>query len=91
MIHTIYKIPAPDSMHQVIEIYGDRAQAWYEYRVLDGTTGAVILDTASEGSFGRQYGQPEIALRDALMHCTGMADGYTQDAERRAVERSDTH
>ena len=77
-------------MHNVIEIYGDRGQAWYEYRVLDGT-GTVIVDTGAEGSFGRQYGQPEVALRDALMWSTGMADGYTQDAERRAVERSDTH
>ena len=90
MSQIIYNIPAPDSMHNVIEIYGDRGQAWYEYRVLDGT-GTVIVDTGAEGSFGRQYGQPEVALRDALMWSTGMADGYTQDAERRAVERSDTH
>ena len=87
MSQIIYKIPAPDSMTYCIEVYGDRAQAWYEYRVLDGT-GTVIVDTGSEGSFGRQYGQAEVALRDALMWSTGMADGYTQDAERRAQERS---
>lgn len=74
---TIYEIPAPDSMDRVIKIYGDGEMGWYEYRVLDGT-GRVLVDTGTEGSYGRQYGQAEVALRDALMWCTGLIDGYSQ-------------
>jgi hypothetical protein len=75
---TIYTLPAPDSMSATIEVYGDPDNAWYEWRILDG--GRTVQDTGTEGhgAFrGRQYGQAEIALRDALMAASGMEDGYT--------------
>lgn len=77
---TIYTIPAPDSLGATIEVYGDPDNAWYEWRILDG--GRVVQDTSSEG---RQYGQAEIALRDALMVASGLRDGYTIEAERREL------
>ena len=73
-VQTIYSIPAPDSISAQIEVYGDPSNAWYEWRVTDG--GRVIRDTGTDGheAFqGRQYGQAEIALRDALMFATGMS------------------
>ena len=69
---TIYTIPAPDSQNATIEVYGDPDNAWYEWRIIDG--GRIVQDTSSEG---RQYGQAEIALRDALMVASGLKDGYT--------------
>ena len=65
MVKTIYTIPAPDSLSATIEVYGDPENAWYEWRIRDGER--VIHDTG-----GRQYGQAEIALRDALMYATGL-------------------
>ncbi len=72
MIRTIYTIPAPDSASATIEVYGEPENAWYEWRIIDG--GATVRDTGTEGhdAFqGRQYGQAEIALRDALMFASG--------------------
>lgn len=69
---TIYTIPAPDSLG-AIEVYGEPENAWYEWRIIDG--GRTVRDTGTEGhgAFqGRQYGQPEIALRDALMEASGL-------------------
>jgi Cu2+-containing amine oxidase len=77
---TIYTIPAPDSMSATIEVYGDPDNAWYKRRILEG--GRTVQDTGKEGHSvfqGRQYGQAEIALRDALMVASGMEDGYTLD------------
>lgn len=73
MIKTIYSIPAPDSVAAVIEVYGEPHNAWYEWRIIDG--GRTVRDTGLEGSDafqGRQYGQAEIALRDALMYASGL-------------------
>ena len=64
---TIYTVPAPDSISAVIEVYGDPENAWYEWKIIDG--GRAVRDTGNEG---RQYGQAEIALRDALMCASGM-------------------
>lgn len=75
-MQTIYAMPAPDSMSAMIEVYGDPENAWYEWRIIDG--GRTVLDTGAEGhnTFqGRQYGQAEIALRDALMFATGIEGG----------------
>ena len=69
---TVYTIPAPDSLGAQIEVYGEPENAWYEWRIIDG--GRTVRDTGSEG---RQYGQAEIALRDALMVASGLKDGYT--------------
>ena len=71
MQEVVYKIPAPDSRSAVIEVYGDRSQAWYEFRIND--EGRTLIDTGTEGHHafqGRQYGQAEIALRDALIYAT---------------------
>ncbi len=70
---TIYTVPAPDSISAVIEVYGDPENAWYEWKIIDG--GRAVRDTGNEGHSdfqGRQYGQAEIALRDALMCASGM-------------------
>jgi len=86
---TIYTIPAPDSMSAIIEVYGDPDNAWYEWRILDG--GRTVQDTGKEGHSafqGRQYGQAEIALRDALMFASGLKDGYTMEVEQRLRQRS---
>ena len=77
---TIYTIPAPDSQNATIEVYGDPDNAWYEWRIIDG--GRIVQDTSSEG---RQYGQAEIALRDALMVASGLKDGYTIEAGNRQL------
>ena len=72
---TLYRIPAPDSRPAEIEVYGEPENAWYEWRIIDG--GRIVQDTGTEGyaAFqGRQYGQAEIALRDALMVASGLAD-----------------
>ena len=63
---TLYKIPTPYSMGSpFIELDGEPENGWYEWRVLDA--GGVGLDTGTEGTAGRQYGNAEIALRDALI------------------------
>lgn len=70
---TIYTIPAPDSHDALIEVYGDPNNAWYEWRIVDGNQ--ITRDTGTEGNAvfqGRQYGQAEIALRDALMFASGL-------------------
>lgn len=77
MIKTIYRLPAPDSRTAEIEVYGEPENAWYEWRIIEGER--IVKDTESDGceAFqGRQYGQAEIALRDALMVASGMADPY---------------
>jgi len=71
-------------MGAVIEVYGEPENAWYEWRIIDG--GRTVQDTGTEGHSafqGRQYGQAEIALRDALMVASGLKDGYTLEAEQR--------
>lgn len=73
-IKTIYTVPSPDSLSATIEVYGEPENAWYEWRILDG--GRTVRDTGNDGhgAFqGRQYGQAEIALRDALMVASGMS------------------
>lgn len=64
-----YKVNVPYSMDTVIEVYGGDGEGWSEWRIVDGQ-GKTVQDTGREGtgSFrGRQYGSPEIALRDALI------------------------
>lgn len=85
---TIYEIPAPNSLHATIQVYGEPEQAWYEWRITD--RGRVIQDTGEEGHSafqGRQYGQPEIALRDALMVASGLPD---PNEPRQADDRADS-
>lgn len=65
---TIYKIPAPNAIGQ-IEVYGDPDDACYEWRIID-TGGKTIKDTRTGGALGMQYGQAEIALRDALIYAS---------------------
>ena len=85
-MNTVYTIPAPDSLGAFIEVYGEPENAWYEWRIIDG--GRVVQDTGTEGHSafqGRQYGQAEIALRDALMVASGLKDGYTMEGEQRQL------
>ena len=72
----MYRVPAPynDGM---IEVYGDPENAWYEWRILADER--IVQDTGVEA---RQYGQAEIALRDALMVASGLEDGYTTQCAR---------
>ncbi|MCE5388678.1 MAG: hypothetical protein K0041_08890 [Acidithiobacillus sp.] len=77
MVKTIYTIPAPDSRTRSIEVYGEPENACYEWRIIEN--GQIIRDTINDGNevfSGRQYGQPEIALRDALMVESGLPDPY---------------
>ena len=72
MLKTIYSVPCPDSLQGLIEVYGEPENAWYEWRLVD--CGRIVRDTGTEGHAafqGRQYGQAEIALRDALIYVTG--------------------
>ncbi len=62
---TIYSIPAPYTVGGLIEVYGEPENGWYEWRIIDG--GRTVRDTGAEG---RQYGNAEIALRDALIDQT---------------------
>jgi len=71
MEEVFYRVPSPNSMTAVIEVYGSHDQAWSEFRIIDNSR--VLIDTGDEGHHafkGRQYGQPEIALRDALIYAT---------------------
>jgi len=63
----IYRIACPFRAAD-IEVYGDPAMGWYEYRIV--AKGTVERDTGRHGSYGMQYGSPEIALRDALIEET---------------------
>lgn len=57
----IYRIPSPYGIgDKFIEVYGDPNMAWYEWRVMD--SGKIVFDTKDLA-----YGNPEIALRDALI------------------------
>ena len=84
----LYQIPAPNSIDGVIEVYGEPKEGWYEYRITEG--GRTVKDTGQEGHAafqGRQYGQAETALRDALMTSSGMKDGYAVESENREKQR----
>ena len=61
----LYSIPAPDSMCARIDVYCDPDMGSCEWRFVEA--GQVLRDTKSAG-----YEQAEIALRDALMWCTGL-------------------
>lgn len=75
----MYRVPAPYN-GGMIEVYGDPDGAWYEWRILDGER--IVRDTGVEA---RQYGQAEIALRDALMVASWLEDGYAMEMRRAAL------
>jgi hypothetical protein len=70
----VYAIPHPFSSVAnplVIEVYGDKENSCYEWRIRSNER--TTFDTATEGAGyikGRQYGVAEIALRDALIFAT---------------------
>ncbi len=64
----IYTVSVPYGKNATIEVYGEPDMGWYEWRIRE--TGHIKRDTGAAG--GQQYGQAEIALRDALMSCTGL-------------------
>ena len=51
----------------VIEVYGDGSMGWYEWRLIK--RGQIEHDTRDMG-----YGNPDVALRDALIHVYGPPD-----------------
>ncbi len=51
----------------VIEVYGLPEDGWYEWRIM--RDGQIEHDTRQAG-----YGNPDIALRDALIHVYGPPD-----------------
>lgn len=60
-ITTFYKIPAPYSAGDTfIEVWGDGEMGWYEWRAFD-------RERVLKESDAKQYGNAEIALRDALI------------------------
>jgi len=80
---TFYKIPAPYTSDHTIEVYGDGDNGWYEWRTIEGDTVTQDTGTDGTGSFrGRQYGSPEIALRDALMVMSGLDDPHLLEMQR---------
>lgn len=82
MLKTIYTIPAPNSSNAVIEVYGEPENAWYEWRITDRER--TVRDTGTEGHSafrGQQYGQAEIALRDALMFASGLPLEIDKESE----------
>lgn len=79
-----HKVDAPYSMDAVIEVYGGDGEGWSEWRIVDGA-GETVQDTGTEGAGtfrGRQYGSPEIALRDALMVASGLDDPHQLEMQR---------
>lgn len=72
-----HQIDVPFSLSAVIEVYGGCGEGWSEWRIINDSK--TVQDTGSEGSSscpGRQYGSPQIALRDALMVASGLPDPY---------------
>ena len=55
----------------VIEVYGDGANGWYEWRLT--SDGKIEHDTREAG-----YGNPDVALRDALCYVYGPPDELGQ-------------
>ena len=60
-IETGMRLGSPDP---IIEVYGDGANGWYEWRLMK--RGQIEHDTRDMG-----YGSPEVALRDALCYVYG--------------------
>ena len=58
--------PAP-----IIEVYGDGSMGWYEWRLMK--RGQIEHDTRQAG-----YGNPDVALRDALCYVYGPPDELGQ-------------
>lgn len=87
---TIYTIPSPLSTSEIIEVYGDPENGLYEWRVIDGDL--TVWDTATHEGYSRfqgsQYGNAEMALRDALMFASVQliddGDGDTPTAAGKA-------
>ena len=57
---TIYRIPAPYGKDTFVEVWGDVEMGWYEWRCVD-------RERVLKESDAQQYGNAEIALRDALI------------------------
>ena len=67
-IETGLKLGTPDP---IIEVYGDGSMGWYEWRLT--SDGKIEHDTLERG-----YGDPDIALRDALCYVYGPPDELGQ-------------
>ena len=66
----------------VIEVYGLPEDGWYEWRIM--RDGQIEHDTRQAG-----YGNPDIALRDALIHVYGLPRDLDQAlADRPSGRRS---
>ncbi len=57
-----YNIQQPYSNGRII-VYGDGEMGWYDYVLIDS-------EGLTESRSDKQYGGPEIALRDALIEAT---------------------
>ncbi|MGK2849284.1 MAG: hypothetical protein ACSLEX_04460 [Minisyncoccota bacterium] len=71
----LYKIPCPYDL-ATIEVYGDPENAIYEWRIIS-PDGRIFQDTYPDSDHpeqGQQYGNPEIALRDALIFSTQLCE-----------------
>jgi hypothetical protein len=66
-----YRVPFPGREGWTVEVYGDKEEKWYEYRVM--CRGTIVDDTFV------QFKNAEIALRDALVSVTG--EGRKNDTE----------
>ena len=78
MLTIMHIIHNPNNSDQIIQVYGEPENACYEWRITEND-GVVLKDTIDDGNAfftGRQYGNAEIALRDALMVASGMADPF---------------
>lgn len=61
---TLYRMEHPYNIGARIEVYGHARMGWYEWRII-AKDGEVLKDTKNQG-----YGNPAIALRDALIYAT---------------------
>lgn len=63
----IYSVERPSGEVGRVEVYGDPARNWYDWRIIDGN-GEVVRDTAVKGSNWGQYSDDARALDSALHH-----------------------
>ena len=68
---TYHSIPIDAGSDARIEVYGDGSMGWYEWRLMK--RGQIEHDTRQAG-----YGNPDVALRDALCYVYGPPDELEQ-------------
>ncbi|MDX5979617.1 hypothetical protein [Vreelandella alkaliphila] len=84
----VYSVERPSGEAGRIEVYGDPARNWYDWRVIDAN-GEVVIDTAVEGSNWGQYSDDARALSSALTKESGTRFMQTRQ-KRKEIHRAAT-